>query len=458
MTSAKNNKELFESIPIPKALRTLAVPMIISQLIILVYNVADTFYIGRTNNPLMVAGASLILPVYNICISFANITGVGGGSLISRLLGAGNETDARKVSVFSFYFSLVLAIVFSLTTAIFMTPLLRLLGASGDTYVYAQQYAFCVIVLGGVPTIMAMTMSNLIRSVGYAKQAGFGVSMGGIINIILDPIFMFVVFPKGMETAAAGIATMCSNIIVCTYFLVFIFRVRKNTVITFSPKEGLLQRKLIFNVFYVGIPSSVGVLLFDLAYIVIDKLAAFYGDIPLAAIGIVLKAERLPLNVGIGLCQGMMPLASYNYSSGNHERMREVVRYSRLVGIFFAVASVALYEIFAGNVMRFFINDTQTILIGTNFLRIRVLATPFMFLSFHPSNYFQAVGKGNIALFLVTLRWAVFNIPMLFILNALFGMYGIVWTQVTADILTVAVSFFVYFRFQKKLRQQQLHG
>lgn len=451
----KNNKEIFESVPIPKALATLAIPTIIGQLVVLIYSLADTFYIGRTNNPLMVAGASLILPVYNICISIAGLAGVGGGTLISRLLGAGKEGQARKVSAFSVYLSVVLSLAFSAGTALFMHPLLALLGASGDTYTYARQYAFCVIVLGALPTVMSVALSNLLRSVSCAKQAGFGVSMGGVINIFLDPLFMFVLFPAGMETAAAGIATMCSNIIVCVYYLAVIWKMRGGKILSLSPWEGVPEKKEIRSIFSVGIPAALATLLFDLAYVVIDKLAAGYGDIPLAAVGIVLKAERLPLNVGIGLCQGMMPIAAYNYSSGNHQRMKQAVSFSRAVGLVIGAASIVMYEIFAEHILRFFINDPQTVVIGANFLRIRCLATPFMFMCFHLVNLFQAVGKGRQALFLAVVRWAVFNIPILFLFNGIFGMYGIVCTQIVADICTVAVSFYVYGRFARSLAKMQ---
>lgn len=447
----KNNKEIFESMPVSRALATLALPTIIGQLVVLIYNLADTFYIGRTNNPLMVAGASLILPVYNICISIAGLAGVGGGTLISRLLGSGDEEQARRVSAFSFYLSIGFALFFSLLVYLFMDPLLGILGASGDTWNYARQYAFCVIVLGALPTVMSITMSNFLRSVSCARQAGFGVSMGGIINIFLDPLFMFVLFPAGMETAAAGIATMCSNVIVCIYYVAIILRMRTKTVLTFSPAAGLPEMKNISSVFSVGIPAALATLLFDLAYVVIDKLATGYGDIPLAAIGIVLKAERLPLNVGIGLCQGMMPIAAYNYSSGNHKRMKEVVSLSRIVGLIIAAVSIVLYEVFARNILQFFINDEQTIVIGANFLRVRCLATPFMFMCFHLVNLFQAVGKGDKALLLAVIRWAVFNIPLLLLFNAVFGMYGIVCTQIAADICTVFVSFCVYRRFEQSI-------
>ena len=441
------NRAIFEEYSVPRALSELALPMIFGQLIILIYNLADTFYIGRANNPLMVAGVSLILPVFNISISLANLFGIGGGTLISRLLGIGKTSHAEKVSAYSFYMSAAGATLFALSMGIFMNPALRILGASDETLIYARQYTFCVIVLGAVPTILSMTLSNLLRSTGFAKESGFGVMMGGILNMLLDPLFMFVLLPKGFETMGAGIATMLSNVAACLYFLITLNKLGKSSSLSVSIFKGLPEREEIKSIFFVGIPAAISVFLFDMAYIVIDKLAAGYGDIPLAAVGIVLKAERLPLCIGIGICQGMMPLAAYNYASKNFSRMREVVKFSRLVGILIGIGSVIFYEIFAPYIMRIFIENPETVRIGTNFLRIRAIATPLMFLCFHPVNFFQAVGHGGKALFLGVSRWALFNIPMLFIFNAIFGMYGIVWTQSIADLFTVALSAYVYKKF-----------
>ncbi len=460
METDKNakNRVIFEEMPVPRALFTLAVPTVIGQLVILAYNLADTFFIGRVNNPYMVGGVSLILPVFNICISIANLAGVGGGSLISRLLGMHRDADARKVSVFSFWLAFVLSSLFALLTLLFLTPFLHLLGASGETFIYAKQYTFFVIVLGALPTVLSITMANLLRSVGLASKAGFGISMGGIINIALDPLFMFVIMPRGYEICGVGIATFCSNLITCSYFFLTIFRVRNSTILTFAPREGLPARSDVASVFTVGIPAALAMLLFDLDYIVIDRLAAGYSDIALAAVGIVLKAERLPLNIGVGLAQGMMPLAAYNYASGNRARMRSALNFTRVVGLLIAGLSVLLYLLLAPQIMRIFIADPETVAIGTRFLRIRCLATPFMFLSFIPVNFFQAVGHGGTALFLAVARWAVFNIPMLFLLNALFGMYGIVWSQLCGDVLTVLVCTWVLHRFHRREKAAPLPG
>ena len=441
------SKEIFETLSVPKAVKEMALPTIFSQIIVLIYNMADTFYLGRTNNPYMVAGVSLILPVFNICLSLAGLTGVGGGALISRLLGEGRDNEAKKVSAFVFYLSIGVTAVFSIAMLAFMRPILELLGASGNTFSYARQYSFCVIVLGGIPTVLSNVMSNLLRSVGVSKEAGLGITMGGIINIALDPLFMFVLLPKGNEVLGVGIATLISNCIACGYFFYVIHKIRKQSPISFSAKLGLPDRNSIISVFNVGIPSAIATLLFDIDYVVIDKLMASYGDIALAAVGIVLKAERLPLNVGIGICQGMMPLVAYNYSAMNHDRMNSIIKFSIKLGIIVSIISIALYEIFAGAIMRIFISDPQTVMLGTGFLRIRCLATPLMFMSFFTVYVFQGFGEGNKSLFLGIMRWAVFNIPMLFVLNHFIGMYGIVWSQVCADILTVVLSFCVYCRY-----------
>ena len=437
--------------PVPEAVRTMALPTIISQLIVLVYNMADTFYLGRTNNPFMVAGVSLILPVFNICLSLAGLAGIGGGALISRLLGAGDTKEAEKVSAFSIILAVITTAVFSVGMLLFMNPILRLLGASGNTLTYAAQYSFCVIVLGGIPTVLSNVMANLLRSVGESGKAGFGIAMGGILNIILDPLFMFVLFPRGYEVLGVGVATLISNCCACAFFTVTILREQADTVLRFRLSNGLPRTENVRSVFTVGIPSSIATLLFDIDYIVIDKLMSGYGDIALAAVGIVLKVERLPLNVGIGICQGMMPLVAYNYSSGDRKRMFRIIRFSLITGLIVGALSVAMYEVFAGGIIRLFISDPETVRLGTDFLRIRCLATPLMFMSFFTVYTFQGFGRGERALFLGIMRWAVFNIPMLFILNHFIGMYGIVWSQVTADILTVTLSAFVYFSFRRKL-------
>ena len=450
MADRASSTEIFETMPVGRAVRTMAVPTIISQLIVLIYNMADTFFIGRTNDPMMVAGVSLILPIFNITLSLSGLAGIGGGALISRLLGEKRPDEARRVYSFSVYLSVAAAGLFALGVYGFMEPLMGLLGAGPDTYRYASAYCFCVIVCGGVPTVLSNTLSHLLRSVGKSKQAGFGITMGGVINMLLDPLFMFVLLPDGMEAVGAGVATCLSNCIACGYFIAAIARDRGGGVLRLTSPRDLPSGGSLKSVFGVGVPSAITTLLFDLDYMVIDRLMSAYSDVALAAVGIVLKVERLPLNIGIGICQGMTPIVAYNFSAGNIPRMRAVRSYSLRLGLICAAVSVGLYELLAGPIMHIFIRDPETVALGERFLRIRVLATPLMFLSFFHVHLFNGFGAGGHALFLGVSRWLVFNIPMLFVLDYLAGMYGVVWSQSAADVLTVILSLAVYSRYARR--------
>ena len=440
--------DVFERLPIPAALRKMIFPAVVSQLIVLIYNMADTFFVGLTNNPYMVASTSLILPVFNITLCLAGLAGIGGGSLISRLLGQSRPEEARRVGTFSLYLGLSISALFATGIGCFMEPILCLLGAGENTFSFARQYALCVIVIGGVPTVLSNVLANLIRSIGRSREASAGIILGGVLNIALDPLFMFVLMPDGYEVLGAGMATCLSNCVAFLFFLTVLLRMGRGSVITFFPKHGLPAKASVIAVFGVGVPSAIATFLFDLDYVVLDKLMVSYHDLALAAIGIVLKVERFPLNVGVGICQGMLPLVAYNYSAGNAARMNEAIRLSRRLGLVIAAVSIALYELFAVQFAHLFISDPLTVELASQFLRVRVLATPLMFLSFFTVYLFQAFGKGRISLLLGVTRWLGFNIPMLFLLNAIFGMYGLVWSQVTADTLTVLLSFYVYRRFR----------
>lgn len=436
--------------PVPRAVMTMAVPTVISQLIVLIYNMADTFFLGRTGSELMVGGVSLILPIFNISLSISGLVGIGGGALISRLLGQKRPEEARRVYSFCVYLGTLTAVLFSVGVLLFMRPLMNALGANSDNYQYASSYAFFVIVCGGVPTVLSNTLSNLIRSVGESKKAGFGITMGGVINIALDPLFMFVLLPDGMEVIGAGAATFISNCVACGYFIITLRKMRSSDgILRLAPLRDLPDKGSIAGIFAVGIPSSVATLLFDLDYMVIDKLMSG-NDLALAAIGIVLKVERLPLNIGIGICQGMMPIIAYNFSAKNYGRLQETKRFSLGLGLICAAVSIALYELFAGYIMRFFIDNSAAAALGAKFLRARVLATVMMFLCFFHVYLFNGFGKGGCALFLGVTRWAVFNIPMLYILHHFFGMYGIVWSQLAADTLTVILSLIVYRLYERR--------
>ena len=429
----------------------MAVPTIISQLIVLIYNLADTWFIGQTDNPYMVAAAALVSTVFLMITGLSNLFGVGGGNLVVQLLGRRQEDEARRAASLSLVMSAGSALLFSLLCLAFMDPLLYLLGASENTIGYARQYLIPVVIIGALPTLLANTMSTMLRNVGYSKEAGFGVSLGGLLNVGLDPLFMFVLLPKGYEVLGAALATLLSNLVSFVYFIVVYQKVRSKTVLALPRRIERVQKSSMRAIFSVGVPAALSLLLYDLTNIIINKLSSGHGDIELAAMGIILKVERLPLNICVGICLAMMPLVAYNFASGDRQRMLAFFRVSRRAGLAVAAVCIALYWPLAPQIMHAFIHDEQTVALGTVYLRARCFAPIMMFLCFHMVHYMQALGKGGVSLALAAIRQLGMNIPLLFLLDHFFGMTGIIWTQVTADALTAVISYLIYARVKRGL-------
>ncbi len=444
-------KEIFESMPVPKALASLAIPTILSQLVTMIYNLADTLYIGQTGNPYMVAGVSLSFPLFFIITAIANLIGIGGGSLISRMLGAKRPEEAKRISSFGFWTGIVLALIYSIIILFVMNPLLLLLGASANTLSFAKDYTFWVIIVGGVPTAISSYMAHFLRSEGFAKQSSIGIAGGGILNIILDPIF---IFPLNMAVKGAAIATMLSNVASMIYFFYVIYRMRGRTVLSISPKNYRLPWAQIKQILSVGFPAAVATLLVCLSATVINKLSSSYGDIALAAFGIVKKIDMIPMSVSMGLSQGMLPLMAYNYAAKNYDRMHSVSNTGRTWAIGFSLICIAVFQLIPSFLVRLFIPDPDTIALGTIFLRIACLAVPVMQMNFLLNTTFQAMGKGTQSLILSVCRQGLFNIPLLFLMNYLAGLYGIIWTQLIADSLTLVISLGLYSSILKRLRSE----
>ena len=266
MQKARDKKELFEKLPVPTALATMVIPTIISQLINLVYNMVDAFFIGRTGNSYMVAATSLTLTLVMMNTALSNLFGVGGGSLAARLMGASQEDECRKVSAFSVYGAAAVALLYSLLIGTFLRPVLFFLGASDETINYARQYTLLVIVIGSVFSMLSMTAAHLLRNAGYSSQASMGLSLGGLLNMGLDPLFMFVLLPKGQEVVGAALATLLSNVVSCGYLLFMLRKASATAPLSLRlPDARKVKKSSVKQLFSVGIPSAILTGLFDLA-------------------------------------------------------------------------------------------------------------------------------------------------------------------------------------------------
>lgn len=443
-------KEYFESAPILKSIAKFAVPTVLSQMVTLIYNLADTFFVGKTGDPNQIAALTLSFPIFMLLVAIANLMGIGANSLISRSLGVNNLKQAKKASAFGFYGAIFVAIIYSVVLLTAMKPILTLVGASKATYGYTSSYLLWTVVIGGLPTVMNLVMGHLVRAEGNSRQASIGTALGGAINIVLDPILVSA-FNMGIRGAA--IATVISNVIGMLYFFVIIYKNRRNWVISLSLKNFTFNKKIVSEVILVGFPAALVIILGSAGNVVLTHYMSPYGDINVAAFGLVQKIGSIAIQITVGMTQGIMPLIGYNYAAGNHDRTKSVCKVSfGLLGIY-AVLCVAVIEIFPNAIVGIFINDDATVKLGVDFIKYWILCAPGMCMVMLLNSIFQAMGKWKQSMFLSVFRQAIVLIPLLVIMNNIMGKYGLVWSQPVSDTVSMIIGFILYFvmlRGQKK--------
>lgn len=437
MSKLSNKEQLFSSVPVGKAIISLAIPAVIAQLITVVYNMADTFFIGQLGDPDQVAAATLAMPIFMLLTAFANLFGVGGASMISRCLGCQNRKRAKQVSSFCIWSAIAVSMCYGITVVVLQDALLPLLGTDSDTIGFCSSYIFWTVGIGAVPTVLNATLAHLVRSEGHSVQASVGVALGGVLNIILDPIF---IFPLNMEITGAAIATMLSNAAATVYFFVLLFKIRKDSVITPSPKYFTVKHNIPSEVLTVGLPSFIMTLMSTVSNLTLNKIIAGYSNEAVAGMGIAKKIDLMAFAIAQGMTQGALPLIGYNYSSGNRKRMLSALRVLLTDCLIIAGIGAALMFFAATPITRCFINNTETVRYGKIFLRIVCLACPTTALNFLVITVFQATGKRIQPLILSLLRKGGFDVPLMILFNGIAGISGIAWATPAADMLALLVS------------------
>ena len=447
-------EKLFEDYPIKKAVAALAVPTILSSLVMVLYNLADTFFVGILNDPVENAAVALAGPLLLAFNAVNNLFGVGSSSLMSRALGKKDYKTVGKASAFGFYGALFFGVLFSILCTVFRNPLLQMLGADATTINATNGYINWTVSLGAAPAILNVVMAYLVRSEGAAMHASVGTMSGCFLNILLDPVF---ILPWGLNMGAegAGCATFISNCAACVYFFVVLAvkNKKKETFISLSPKKFTLERNVVSNVFIVGIPASIQNLLNVTGMTILNNFTASYGADAIAAMGISQKVNTVPMNIAMGLSQGIMPLVSYNYASGNSKRMKDTIKFAMKTALIFLVIVAALFFIGSENVVGMFIGDASVIAYGSRFLRGFCLGLPFLAVDFMAVGVFQAVGMGKEALLFAILRKVALEIPALFILNWLMPLYGLAYAQFTAEVILAIAAVLVLKRLFKRIEK-----
>lgn len=398
-------EELFERMPVTKAIFKLTIPVIISSIISIVYNLSDTYFVGMINDPVQNAAVTLVGPAMVLFFAVTNLFGIGASSLMSRKLGEKNYDDVKKASATGLYLGLFCAIFISTVTLLFNPFVLKILGSSEITYEVTKDYLFWTVGLGAVPGIMNLLFSFIIRAEGRAIQASVGAMSGCILNIILDPFFILP-FGLNMGAAGAGLATFISNTFACVYFLVLLFIIRKNTLVSLNPKHFTLRPDIIKNIFVVGIPGVFQNLLNVTGMTILNNLASGYGTDLVASMGIVGKINQIPIQVIFGFSQGIMPLIGYNYASKNIKRVKETIskEFKIILGLIFLI--IATFICCGKPIVRMFMDNDNIVTIGARFLIGTAISLPFMSLDFVTVGISQSFGIGKVALVFSFLRKA----------------------------------------------------
>ena len=437
--------EIFESWQVPRAVAALTVPTVLSQIILLVYNLADTFFVGHTGDPSQVAALTLCFPLFMMLSFTGNLFGIGANSAISRSLGAGDEARAKRAAAFSFWGGMAATALLIAVMAIWMRPILYAIGASDMTVDHTAGYLTWVVLIGGLPTEASFLIAHSLRGEGRTKEASTGMMLGGVINIVLDPVFIFLC---RMGVSGAGLATMLSNCACLLYYLIILSRVRGKTVITVSPR--LLRCDRAGEILLVGLPAAIVVLLGAAANIVMTRELSGYSDLAVAAYGVTQKFGIVTMNITVGITQGVMPLIGYNYAAGNHLRVRSVVRCSVVILLAFVAVILGVCQLFPSTMLRLFVSDTETVSQGAEFLTRWSVTLPAMAFVFLINSVLQAMGKWVLPLLLTVLRQAGLYIPAMLILNRAVGMFGLIWAQPIADAIALTLGIIFYIVTMKK--------
>lgn len=445
---------LFEKMPISKAIIKLAIPTVLSSLVMVIYNLADTYFVGMLNDAIQNAAVTLAAPILLSLTAVTNLFGVGSSSLMSRSLGSKDYKRVSQSSAIGFYCALFLGITISVLCFTFNRPLLQILGVTAETSSATYNYLKWTIMCGAAPAILNVVLAFLVRAEGASLHASIGTMSGCILNIILDPIF---ILPWGLDMGAsgAGLATFLSNCVACLYFIVLINKKKENTYISIKFSQFSLDKAVLFSIFAVGIPAAIQNLLNVTGMTILNNLTASYGTDAVAAMGIAQKINMVPVQIALGMSQGIMPLISYNYSARNIERMKNTLTTTLKIALTFIVVVVAGYYFQSRFFISMFMSNQTIVDYGSNFLRNFCLGLPFLCIDFVAVGVFQAVGMGKESLFFAIMRKIILEIPALIILNQLIPLYGLSLAQFTSEIILASLAFVVLSKLFKKLSNEK---
>ena len=441
----EKSMEVFEKIPVPMAVFKNALPAMAAMLMVLVYNLADTFFIGQTGNALLVTAVSVATPVFLIFMAVGTAFGLGGTSVISRAMGEGRFEYARKVCSFCMWGCVFVGIVMAACFLIFMDPILGLIGASEDTWEFAKSY-LTIVSCAGPFVLISNCYTNVIRAEGESTKAMMGQLLGNLLNVILDPIM---ILGFGWGITGAAIATFLGNLFGAGYYILYFLRGKSS--LSVNIRDFTIRGGVLTNTMAIGIPAALGSLLMSVSQIIINSQMAEYGDMAIAGMGVAMKVVTITGMVCMGLGQGVQPLLGYCVGAKIWDRFKKVFNFAITFALILGIVLATLCYVFASQIVSAFLSDPEAFSYAVQFSRI-LLSTSWLFGVFYVLiNSLQAMGAATASLIINLSRQGIIFIPALFIMKALIGLTGLVWAQPVADLISIVLAAVLYVRSYRKL-------
>lgn len=442
------NIELLERSPVPQAILKLSIPTVLSNIVSLLYNLTDTYFIGLLDDPVQLGAISLAFPVFMLIQAIGNVFGNGAPSYISRCLGAKRYDEVKRTSAVSVYVSSAATIVIGIAIFAFMDPILHLLGTSqtniGPTRSYLQ-----VIVAFAVVIILQVILSSMLRAVGKVKEAVIGIIIGTVLNIILDPVFILILH---QGVAGAAIATIIGNFVGVVYYIVVY--IRGDISLSIQLKDCRPSIRIFSEVLKIGLPNSVSVIIMSCSNIILNNLASDFGDHVVSAYGVSGKLIQMVFMIVVGYVTGYMPFAGYNYGAGNFKRMLSALKFTMLSGTGICLVLLIPFIWLSPNFVGAFTTDAQIIDVGVRFLRAQAWAVPIMAVQSTMMVTFQATGQAIRAMTVNMGRQLLYNIPFLFLFSHFWGLNGLLHAQMAADYCTVITAVLIGIPLLRNLYQK----
>ncbi len=440
--------EKYNDMPALKAVILNALPAVAAMLMTLIYNLADTFFIGKTNDAYQVAAVSLATPVFLIFMAVGQIFGIGGTSVISRALGENKKEFAKKVCSFAMWSCIIIGAALTVCILVFMDPLLSLIGASEGTWEYTKTY-LTIVSFSGVFALVSSCFSNILRAEGQANKAMMGQIIGNVLNMCLDAVF---IMGFHWDIMGCALATLIGETVGAAYYLYYYFSGK--TSLSVKIKDFTVKESVASSVMIIGIPAALGSLLMSVSSILMNAQMANYGDMAVAGIGVAMKVVMITGMISMGIGQGIQPLLGYCVGAKSWDRFKKYMKYALGFATILGVILTALCYLFMNQIVSAFLSDAAAFDYAISFARIMICTGPLFGIFYCMTNALQAMGAAKSSLIINVSRQGIVYIPALFLLGAVFGATGLAWAQPVADVISFVMALIMYAAVSRALMKK----